>query len=454
MKRFYLKYSFRNITRLPYTFLILFLSIVFLTFILINIVTLKECSNNIVKKNELPYKDYHLVVPADLEQEALENAYTTYNAYKIDLLVLEALSVVEEMVCILESPEKVSLKTFHISEDIASDMSELRFSDISREDSQIRVTRLQDSSVFQDFVTGTSVLVEGRHITKKDVIEKKALIIIDKALADINGLQIGDHIQIGEEENQNSYAEIIGFYKTIDYSLSKIKTDIDIPINKVYASTGTAISNMMGYYKLSGLLIKLTPGTDVYQFRQFLKDVYGQDITFIATDKYNSIREKGISTLSNITSVLLVLIILIIFITTGVMIYINIRSRIHEIGILRSLGLSKVWRIYIYEYIMIAIPAALLGTLIGVKFSKYLSVKIITKAQELLTPNRLLRTTDDIINHIDAVKDQAVMSLNSNFYAVTASICFLAILLFMFIVASLITRKVVKLSPLTILKGR
>lgn len=199
-------------------------------------------------------------------------------------------------------------------------------------------------------------LVEGRHITNTE----KYSAIISKELADKNGLKIGDSFSI--EADCKVEIKIIGFYEILkpDSAFENIATYAKIE-NQIFVD----------YYTLQelfrdtpvGFISAIFSVDDPVNLETIVKEIReNSEIDWqaftLTTD--NAEYQKAAAPLEKLQS-LVTSIILVIALVSGIILALILtmwgRSRIHETGVLLSLGIGKgkIIRQYLAEVLMIAV---------------------------------------------------------------------------------------------------
>lgn len=226
------------------------------------------------------------------------------------------------------------------------------------EDSNMgKVTAVRNSELTEEFLNGSHVLSEGRHIKPND----NNKILITKELAEENGLKVGDTIELTHADFDvvdNIYVDLIkektAFAKVEVIGIYEIKDQAD----EGFAPTAAKEENHI--LSDSHLLIQLTEQT---------KDVFEGEISFFIADPLHlpeMIKKvEDISTidwknhilvdndfqyskiageLSNIQELVLTLIVVasaLSLIVLMLILIMRIRGRIREAGILLALGKTK-----------------------------------------------------------------------------------------------------------------
>ena len=214
-----------------------------------------------------------------------------------------------------------------------------------------------------DFMNGILELAEGRHITEDD---RDAALISDKLAAE-NNLQVGSELILesaSDDSREQTKVLIVGLYSSngkMEYDNDTIFTTHDI------------------YWKLSGQKPFGYSGnitfyvTDPKELNHIVEQV--QQITSIQWEDYfiriNESEYKAVAyqiqTMERLTEILITVIAGVGFIVVALVLAMSIRNRIHEAGILLSVGESapQIMLQLICEILMIAVLVFLVSPMLG-----------------------------------------------------------------------------------------
>ncbi len=220
-----------------------------------------------------------------------------------------------------------------------------------------------DTAYQTDFVNGILELSEGRHITAED---KGAALISDR-LAEENHLGIGSEIILkSDSENRQEQAKvrIAGIYS----SDSKMEYDDD-----------TIFSSHDVFWQLSGQETSVYAGNvtfyvdDPEELNQIVTQV--KQISSIQWDDYfiqiNESEYQAVSyqlqTLERLTGMLILAVMIVGVIVTALVLTMRIRDRIHEAGILLSIGTSSatITLQFVCEVLMILLLVFIVSPILG-----------------------------------------------------------------------------------------
>lgn len=213
------------------------------------------------------------------------------------------------------------------------------------------------SEELSQFTSGQLTLIEGRHITPED--QNKA--VISKDLAEKNGLKIGDilHTQKGVD------MEIVGLFtpKEIEDINDKV-TSYDKIQNLVICDLPTvvALENSPAIQGFNELTVSIDDPQNMETIISKVRDIKSVDWKGFSIVADNTSFENAASSLQQLSSLVSTILIVVLVVSIAVLSLILTmwaRTRIHETGVLLSVGIRKLSILgqYIAEVLMIAILA-------------------------------------------------------------------------------------------------
>ena len=208
-------------------------------------------------------------------------------------------------------------------------------------------------------------LVEGRHLVEGD----KNKVLVHKALAEKNNLKVGDRI-IGTKDSLDYNAskdapseydlEIVGIFES--QNTDRMGSKLEIPENLILSDMNT-LNALYGYSKGNSQYTSAVFNTnknvddvisDVNKIQEnwSLYNISKSDDTFLALS-------KSFDSLEKIVNMLLIGSIIVGIIVLSLVLAFWIQGRIHETGILLSIGVGKFKIIsqYIIELLLISVLA-------------------------------------------------------------------------------------------------
>ena len=311
------------------------------------------------------------------------------------------------------------------------------------------ITAVDDSSLQSNFISELFSLVEGRHITHED----ENVLMISSALDRENNIGIGDTLNLrpaeistdeeGMVENAlddttiYNQVEVIGIFAITENQMNAHTVPSAFIIaNQMFTSHDTMKSLGLaeaGYYESITLFVgdpSELPSI-VEQIRQ-LDDV-NWDYFFMSHDDGDYMRISGdFRTIQNLLTVLLIAIGIVSAIILMLILILRMRGRMHEVGILLSVGINKKQ----------ILGGLLLEIIIIATFSFAISYGI----SSLIVPT----LNQSLLASLPAISDLGEQQLRS-ISLTTSVVIYLMILVIILITAYISTLMTIRLKPKQIL---
>lgn len=219
------------------------------------------------------------------------------------------------------------------------------------------------------FYGGYLELVEGRHFTTED----QNVAIISKELAELNGLTVGDQITVRMSSFKASMmgydvddtcvtVEIVGLFQSTAKSTTSLSNwSMDNSIFTTLDVVRTARPDMgdESYEKISFYVADPGEIDKIVKEVQNLPDLDPSDfIVSVDSSDVDAVMEP-LTNMNRLISILIVLVLVVGAVILYLVLSTRIKERVHESGVLLSLGLSK-WNItaqYLAEILLIAVFA-------------------------------------------------------------------------------------------------
>ena len=251
-----------------------------------------------------------------------------------------------------------------------------------------------------DFVDGTSSLLQGRYATQSEIDEGAYVVLIEKTLADLNQIKLGDSLSLTptvEAYNTSTLTyEVIGIYQTNeiidDRSASMVGSSL-LAQNRLYTPFTTL--SAMGYTdnELSQVLLDKAVITldDPLNVDAYLASIEGEiNLVYGSISANDAVYEQlagPIDTLGQMSTVLVWIVVIAGAAILSLITALTINQRRNEIGILLAIGESKTKIVsqFIVEVLTIAIIAFTLSTFSGLKIGQMISE---TTLSTFLTPEQ------------------------------------------------------------------
>lgn len=217
-----------------------------------------------------------------------------------------------------------------------------------------------------------------------DVAFSGNYVFINKELATYNNLSLNDKIILEDEDLKTYEFEIIGIFEDNDTDNNSKMSMFSNSVNTIITNADVLVNIDTENDNIKGI-INPTFIIDSYDNASSIqKDFYSKGLN----EKYivetnQEIAESGVSSVQNVKSfstTFLIITLIIGGIVLFVINMINIRERKYEIGVLRTIGISKIKLTlqFVSELLMIAFAAIILGAGIGATISKSISNSLLS----------------------------------------------------------------------------
>ena len=212
---------------------------------------------------------------------------------------------------------------------------------MSQGDFQIK--GVSESSSYSEFSAGTASLVEGEAITSAD--EDTNNVLIEQSLAEANDLSVGDTFKIKDTDDKNVEVTIKGIYKTSDSGDSmSAQFNFMNPSNTIFSSY-TMVNTLTGSEgkTIDSAVYNLEDPKDMDSFVKQANKLIDTDTFSLETN--DQMYQQMLQPLNNVSSFAKNIVILVAaagVIILTLIIMLSIRERKYEIGVLLSLGESRM----------------------------------------------------------------------------------------------------------------
>lgn len=216
----------------------------------------------------------------------------------------------------------------------------------------------------RNFTSGILTLAEGRHITQED----RHVALVSRELADENELQIGSELSF---KDPAATVEIIGIYES-DPSMEFDNDTIFTDHSTYWALTESAAGTYSGRVDF----FVSDPARLETVMEQVKKDVplQWEDYTLLVdTAEYDAIAYQ-LSTIGRLTTLLIVSAITVSIVVLFLILAMRIRGRVHEVGVLLAVGVTK--RDIVTQFLVETTAILLLAFLFSCPVSYFAVVQI------------------------------------------------------------------------------
>ena len=372
---------------------ILFLIVTLISFFLLSGSVLNTTVNNISKNL---YKDVNFgfnIESADKSNKEIE---------KDTLKKIEELKGITSKNYIFSKPVTVEGKK------VVQENQNITLNDeIKNKSNLVMMNGITASKSNIDFKSEVLKLEKGRHIEEND----KNKIMIHEKFAELNNVNLGDKIKLSQE-GKTLELEIVGIYsgeKTNTFSgLSS-----DFIENTVYTDykSSQELSNLIANNKVTSVEYGVEDPT---KLDDVIKNVENLGINNLMVSKSNKNYElvtSSVESITKITNMIRIGSVVVGVVILSLILMFWVRERTYEIGILLSLGISKVNLVlqFIVEVILVTIFGLMIALGIEIATIKYLASNVGSIFSEELPKSIADELMKMSVNGIDIVNLVIVM---------------------------------------------
>lgn len=229
-----------------------------------------------------------------------------------------------------------------------------------------------------EFVKGTYTMSE---ITDNawDIAFDGNYVFLNKELATYNNLSLNDKITLEDESGKTYEFEVIGIFEDNDKDNDSMKSMFSNSTNKIITNADALVNIDEENDSISGTVVPTFVIDSYDNAKAIQKDFYskGLDKTYIV-ETNQEVAESGVSSIQSVKTFSTTFLIITLIIGGVVLLIINminIRERKYEIGVLRTIGISKIKLTlqFVSELLIVAFVAIIIGAGIGATMSKGVS---------------------------------------------------------------------------------
>ena len=230
-----------------------------------------------------------------------------------------------------------------------------------------------------DFVSGTYKITEGEMISDFETQE----CVISTELASLNGISVGSTISLKNPNTEATYDFLVkGIYKD--------NSNTDDSVSMYLPSANKIITGSKVIEKLvtddSSLVTNITPSfilkdeESIEGFQNELKEK-GLNELYTLNTNLSELENatKSIQNVKTFSTTFLIITLLIASIVLFVINMINIRERKYEIGVFRTIGISKfkLTMQFLFELLIVSVIMLSIGCVLGASLSKTIGNKLL-----------------------------------------------------------------------------
>ena len=238
-----------------------------------------------------------------------------------------------------------------------------------------------------EFIEGSYEMVEIAD-NAWDIAFDGNYVFINEELASYNNLKLNDKIELKADNDEVYEFEIIGIYKSNEESSSGPMSMFSNSANTLVTNADCLVNIASNNDEVSGkveptFIIKDYSDADKIQEEFYSK---GLDSNYVVKTNEEEAND-GLSSVENVKSFATTFLIITLVIGGTVLFIINminIRERKYEIGVLRTIGISKVKLTmqFVSELLIVGFAALMLGAGLGATMSKGISNSLLASEIE------------------------------------------------------------------------
>ena len=243
-------------------------------------------------------------------------------------------------------------------------------------------------------VDAMSEFLEGKYTMSEisdnawDIAFDGNYIFINEELASYNNLKLNDKVLLEDEDGNTYEFEIIGIFKENESETSNEMNFFSNSANTIITNSDSLVQIASSNENIKGKVDPTFIIDDYENADEIQEEFYkkGLDENYVVETNEET-ATAGLSSIKNVKSfatTFLVITLLIGGIVLFVINMINIRERKYEIGVLRTIGISKVKLImqFISELLIVGFVALMLGAGCGATMSKSISNSLLASEIE------------------------------------------------------------------------
>ena len=244
-----------------------------------------------------------------------------------------------------------------------------------------------------EFINGTYTMTEIAE-NAWDIAFNGNYVFINEELANYNELALNDKIKLEDEEGTTYEFEIIGIFKDNEETEGSMMNMFSNSANTIVTNTEALVNIDKDNDNINGTINPTFIIDDYSNVEVIQKAFYekGLDETYIV-ETNEEIATSGVTSVKNVKSFATTFLIITLLIG-GVVLFIlnmiNIRERKYEIGVFRTIGISKLKLTmqFASELLFVAFIALIIGAGIGATMSKPVSNSLLSSEIESSTNSK------------------------------------------------------------------
>ena len=261
-----------------------------------------------------------------------------------------------------------------------------RNNDFTQSEMDFTITGYSSLDAMSEFIDGTYKVTD----IEDDAWDKAFdgnYVFINKELASYNDLSLGDTIKLKDEDDNIYEFKIIGIFEDNDTSnnmVSMFSNSANTLITNADALISITDSNEdINASVMPTFIIDSYDSADIIE-KEFHEKGLDENYIVETNEELANSGLNGVSNVKSFATTFLIITLIIGGVVLVILNMINIRERKYEIGVLRTIGISKfkLTLQFITELIIVAFIALLLGAGIGATMSKSVSNALLSSEIE------------------------------------------------------------------------
>ena len=238
-----------------------------------------------------------------------------------------------------------------------------------------------------DFISGTYTMSEISD-NAWDIAFTGNYVFINEELASYNNLKLNDKITLEDEEGKTYEFEIIGIFTENNEDEGSMMSMFSNSVNKIITNADALVNIDKDNDSINGNITPTFIIDDYDNTEKIQEEFYekGLDEKYVVQTN-QEMAEAGLSSIKNVknfATTFLIITLIIGGIVLFVINMINIRERKYEIGVLRTIGISKfkLTMQFVSELLIVAFVALMVGASFGALTSKPISNSLLSSEIE------------------------------------------------------------------------
>ena len=252
-------------------------------------------------------------------------------------------------------------------------------------------------------------------------------LLIDKTIADANGLSVGDTVDMViedgawyEDENGVQSAveedfvtyEIVGIFQTM-IAQPEVESSSGLFVNCIYMSKTASERGRVSFGSYD-FYVKFDPRIDDDELLDIFyssgdlnhADIERYGFHFVPVDELNAEYNASANTMLMISEIMLGGLLIVIVCATVAFCRVLVSSRRREILIMRALGASRVRVIgqIVCELIMVLVPFSVIGSTVAAFTMTPVIARVIEFFSTAVSPDNIRNTSNVYLNELEMIK--------------------------------------------------